>query len=216
MATEKSYIQQAGFHTLWMPTLTMAAKALGLSRGVLKAIFKRTGVNLYQGERLTFEALWLLIELYLFSARKYLEKCIAEQDKLTDEEQLTFSFFKHKYGKTFHIVRHWGDINEEKLAREFYDDLFTQATNTLLYQYTIQVEKYLQEKDAGFDCWMFNGYKLSPFKIIREDLYNSSREETRILTRPLHASIVATFMLSNRFHIFSDDSDATHITSILS
>lgn len=168
------------------PKKSAVVRATGMSYAELEEFLKTKGFA-HQGSRISTEAIPGLQEWYAGKMRRYVRNALKLTLAPDSEEGILFFQFCSKYLKNGHrVVKSWDDIDERRLLMDFVDACYAE------HSFVISIEG---RKDDLLDrihrCFLFSlRLKKAP------KLFYSPAEN------------IISFILSNRYHIFSGDSDS--------
>lgn len=161
-------------------------RATGMSYTELNEFLETRGLA-YTGSRISTKAIPELKKWYAGKMRRYVRNALALTLAPDNEEGLLFFQFCSRYLKHGHrAVKSWDDIDEARLLLDFVDACYAER------DYAVSVVSKIDDLlDRIHRCYLFS---------------------LRLKKTPKHhfpaTKIIISFILSNRYHIFSGDADS--------
>ena len=161
-------------------------RATGMSYAELDEFLKTKGFA-HQGSRISTKAIPELKKWYVGKMRRYVRNALVLTLAPDSEEGLLFFQFCSRYLKHGHrAVKSWDDIDETRLLMDFVDACYAE------HDYAVSI---VCKKDDLLDrvhrCFLFS------LRIKKVPKHSYSPAENTI-----------SFILCNRYHIFSGDADS--------
>ena len=168
------------------PKKSAVARATGMSYHELETFLSTKGFD-HQGSRIRTESIPDLKKWYAGKMRRYVRNALTLRLKPDSEEGILFFQFCSKYLKHGHrAVKSWDDIDERRLLMDFVDACYAENS------YVISIEGRKDDLLHRIHrCFLFS---------------------LRLKIAPKHCCVIAetiiSFILSNRYHIFSGEADS--------
>lgn len=168
------------------PKKSAVVRATGMSYAELDEFLKTKGFA-HQGSRISTKAIPELKKWYVGKMRRYVRNALALTMAADSEDGILFFQFCSRYLKHGHrAVKSWDDIDETRLLMDFVDACYAE------HDYAVSI---VSKKDDLLDrvhrCFLFS---------------------LRLKKAPKHsyspAENIISFILSNRYHIFSGEADS--------
>ena len=168
------------------PKRSAVVRATGMSYAELDEFLKTKGFA-HQGGRISTKAIPELKKWYVGKMRRYVRNALALTLAPDSEDGILFFQFCSRYLKHGHrAVKSWDDIDETRLLMDFMDACYAE------HDYAVSI---VCKKDDLLDrvhrCFLFS---------------------IRLKNAPKHSFFpvenVISFILSNRYHIFSGEADS--------
>lgn len=168
------------------PKRSAVVRATGMSYAELDEFLKMKGFA-HQGSRISTKAIPELKRWYVGKMRRYVRNALALTLAPDSEEGILFFQFCSRYLKHGHrAVKSWDDIDETRLLMDFVDACYAE------HDYAVSI---VCKKDDLLDrvhrCFLFS------LRIKKVPKHSYSPAENTI-----------SFILSNRYHIFSGEADS--------
>ena len=200
------------FESLFRPTVKMAAELMNIRTSVIYEWLEQAQINIYPDDKLSPEAVDLLVAKYLEKTKRYFQNCIETVSEMDADDFHLFSEFISKYRKPFRSAKKWDDINVYRIEKDFRNELQSKALDDYFHiSDAIVISEYSVVKEV--DIFGHEIYPSRPvntpsvlFRITRSYQYNTV-SRSKIPKKPLRRNILREILLENRFHIFVDESD---------
>ena len=168
------------------PKRSAVVRATGMSYAELDEFLKMKGFA-HQGSRISTKAIPELKKWYVGKMRRYVRNALALTLAPDSEDGILFFQFCSRYLKHGHrAVKSWDDIDETRLLMDFVDACYAE------HDYAVSI---VYKKDDLLDrvhrCFLFS------LRIKKVPKHSYSPAENTI-----------SFILSNRYHIFSGEADS--------
>jgi hypothetical protein len=166
-------------------------RATGMSYREIKSFLDSKGLS-YSGNRITYDALPELKEWYLKKMRRYVRNALVHGLEPGSEEEFLFLEFCNNYHKLGHQdVKSWDDIDEFRLLQDF--EAKCLDTNHLF----------------DYDYWRDSS--------LLGRIHRSFLFHLRLRKAPKYKSVLPntyiSFILCNRYHIFTGEADSNAVIS---
>lgn len=181
-----------------LPMIEAAAEILDMDIASVEGFLSKKGVKIYQSKYLSEEAISALSEKYIGKIHKFYNRLSNNISCLPHNEQAYFLQFLAKYAKKDRIhVKSWEDIDQSLLIADFKKELFSSVNDS---EETSFVEKFLSNRKVKNTLSHKLKYLL---------LFASKEKQAHHNIFPVTRNITSIFIESNRYHIFTSDSDET-------
>lgn len=200
------------FNDIFRPTVWKASELMNVGSDVIFDWLEQAQIHIDNDDRLSIEAVDVLSRKYVAKMQRYFQNCLDTFTDMSAEDHRTFAEFNAKYGKTFHHVREWKDIDVKRIEKDFKQELQSSAFNDLFG--TIEcfaIDDYIEVREAPC-IYGYEIYSSRPttadilYSISRSILFNTHLRD-KVPDSPLRRDICIETLYENRFHIFVDDSD---------
>ena len=174
------------------PKRSAVVRATGMIYAELDEFLKTKGFA-HQGSRISTKAIPELKKWYVGKMRRYVRNALALTLAPDSEDGILFFQFCSRYLKHGHrAVKSWDDIDETRLLMDFVDTCYAE------HDYAVSI---VCKKDDLLDrvhrCFLFS---------------------LRLKKAPKHsyspAENIISFILSNRYHIFSGEADSNMVVTV--
>jgi len=177
-----------------MPSIDDASSVMGLTTESITDILDSEGTKLRNGRKLTFAGIDVLAKKYVERMRRYFENFITSKH-FSVEEFSTFMDFCSTFSRTRTQARTWDEISEQKLYKHFESEIWALCNGL-----------FFTELDSSMESSYSTTCRDVSSRVVCSRLYHISHVATKP-TIDAFSRMTISFILMNRFHIFTSEPD---------